>query len=254
MPEAHSPEHAQRSDAAHRMKETMKVEIYADILCPWCYIGKRRLSAALAKIADRDRIQIVWRSYELAPEEGKVPSLTAAEAMVGWWGEQASARIARIRALGEAEGLELNLHRAQPVNTFDAHRLCHLAADHGVADNMTERLLHAYHTEGLNIAEPQILERLGNAAGLDPSDVRTLLGGNDYAQQVRADERRAAEYGVTGVPSLVIDGQSPVSGVQTPEELHQLLNQRLAALDSATPHASPPAKIADDRGDQRPAK
>lgn len=216
----------------------MKVEIYADILCPWCYIGKRRLAAALAKMADLDRIQIVWRSYELAPEEGKVPGLTAAEAMVGWWGEQASARITRIRALGEAEGLELNLHRARPVNTFDAHRLCHLAADYGVADKMMERLFHAYHTEGLNVAESHTLERLGNDAGLDPTDVRTLLGGNDYAAQVRADERRAAERGVTGVPSLVIDGQPPVSGVQTPEELRQLLNKHLAALDSAALHVS----------------
>jgi predicted DsbA family dithiol-disulfide isomerase len=217
----------------------MKIEIYADILCPWCYIGKRRLAAALAKIADRDRIQVVWRSHELAPQEGKIPGLTAAEAMAGWWGEQASTRIMRIRALGVAEGLELNLHRARPVNTFDAHRLCHLAADHGVADTMMERLLHAYHTEGLNVAEPQTLERLGNEAGLNPTGVHTLLRGDDYAEHVRADERRAAERGITGVPSLVIDGQPPVSGVQTPEELHQLLNQRLAALDSAAPATSP---------------
>ncbi|MEU7399569.1 DsbA family oxidoreductase, partial [Streptomyces albogriseolus] len=188
-------------------------------------------AAALTEIADRDRIQIVWRSYELAPEEGKVPGLTAAEAMAGWWGEQASARITRIRALGEAEGLQLNLHRARPVNTFDAHRLCHLAADHGVADKMMERLFHAYHTEGLNVAEPQTLDRLGDEAGLDPADVRTLLGGNDYAEQVRADERGAAERGVTSVPSLVIDGRPPVSGVQAPEKLRLLVDQRLTALD-----------------------
>ncbi|MDI6098906.1 DsbA family oxidoreductase [Actinoplanes sp. NEAU-A12] len=214
----------------------MKVEIYADILCPWCYIGKRRLAAALAEITDRDRSQIVWRSYELAPEEGTVPGLTAAEAMAGWWGEQASARITRIRALGEAEGLQLNLHRARPVNTFDAHRLCHLAADHGVADKMMERLFHGYHTEGLNVAEPQTLERLGDEAGLDPADVRTLLGGNDYAEEVRADERGAAERGVTSVPSLVIDGLPPVSGVQAPEKLRLLVNQRLTASDAAAPH------------------
>lgn len=216
----------------------MKIEVYADILCPWCYIGKRRLAAALAEIAGRDRIQILWRSYELAPEEGRIPGLTAAEAMAGWWGEQASARIARIRALGEAEGLQLNLHRARPVNTFDAHRLSHLAADHGVADRMMERLFHAYHTEGLNVAEPQTLERLGIEAGLDPADIHTLLRGNDYAEQVRADERRAAEHGVTSVPSLVIDGQPPVSGVQTPEELRLLVNRRLTARDSTAPRTS----------------
>lgn len=195
----------------------MKIEIFADVLCPWCYIGKRRLAAALAKIADRDRIQIIWRSYELAPQEGKAPGPTAAAAMADWWGEQASARIGRIRALGAAEGLELNLHLARPVNTFDAHRLCHLASDHGLADDMMERLLHAYHTEGLNVADPETLERLGTEAGLDASDVRALLGDDTYAEHVRADERRAAEQGVTAVPSLVINAQPPISGVQPPK-------------------------------------
>ncbi|GAB3141262.1 protein disulfide isomerase FrnE [Micromonospora sonneratiae] len=207
----------------------MKIEIFADVLCPWCYIGKRRLAAALARIADRDRVQIVWRSYELAPQDGRVPGPTAAEAMAGWWGDQAAARVERIRALGAAEGLELNLHIARPVNTFDAHRLCHLAADHGLADEMMERLLHAYHTEGLNVADPETLEQLGIEAGLAPTDVRDLLGGDDHAERVRADERRAAQLGVTGVPSLVIDGQPPVSGVQSPEELHRLITHRLIA-------------------------
>ncbi|MEJ3749522.1 DsbA family oxidoreductase [Actinomycetes bacterium KLBMP 9797] len=206
----------------------MKVEIYADVLCPWCYIGKRRLAAALAKLADRERVQIVWRSFELAPREGNIPGPTAAEAMTDWWGDQAPARVERIRALGAAEGLELNLHMARPVNTFDAHRLCHLAADHGRADDMMERLLYAYHTEGLNVAEPQTLERLGIETGLGVADVRTLLSGDAYAERVRTDERRATEQGVTGVPSLVIDGQPPISGVQTPDELHRLLSHRLS--------------------------
>ncbi|MDR6318488.1 putative DsbA family dithiol-disulfide isomerase [Actinoplanes couchii] len=190
----------------------------------------------MAQFTGRDRIRILWRSYELAPEESKVPGSTAAEAMARWWGEQASARIANIRALGEAEGLQLNLHRARPVNTFDAHRLCHLAADHGVADEMMEHLFHAYHTEGFDVAEPQTLERLGDEVGLDPAEVRTLLGGNDHAEQVRADERRAAAYGVTSVPSLVIGGRPPVSGVQTPEELRLLVKPHLTATDAALPH------------------
>ncbi|MFI7704017.1 DsbA family protein [Nonomuraea sp. NPDC049480] len=119
----------------------MKVEIYADVLCPWCYIGKRRMSAALEQVTDRENVQIVWRGFELAPEEGRVPGPTAAEAMAGWWGDQAPARIALIQALGAAEGLELNLHLARPVSTFDAHRLCHLAAARGRADQVMERLL-----------------------------------------------------------------------------------------------------------------
>ncbi|GAA0939634.1 DsbA family oxidoreductase [Nonomuraea longicatena] len=202
----------------------MKIEIYADVLCPWCYIGKRRLTAALATHPDRDDIEIVWRAYELAPDEGRTPGPTAAEAMAGWWGEQAPARIARIRSLGAAEGLELNLHLARPVNTFDAHRLIKLAAGQGLGDQMMERLLRAYHTEGLNVADAQVLVRLGGEAGLDGDAVRAVLAGDDYAEQVRADRRHAAAHGVTGVPSLVIDGRPPVSEVQSVADLHRLLS------------------------------
>ncbi|MFI7448603.1 DsbA family protein [Nonomuraea sp. NPDC049714] len=201
----------------------MKLEIYADVLCPWCYIGKRRLTAALAHPAGRTGIEIVWRGYELAPHERRTPGPTAAEAMSGWWGEQAPARIARIRSLGAAEGLELNLHLARPVNTFDAHRLVKLAADRGRADQMMELLLHGYHTEGRNVADAHVLQRLGGAAGLNAGEVRAVLDGDDYADEVRADRRRAAEHGVTGVPSLVIDGRPPVSGVQPVADLQVLL-------------------------------
>src|SRR5687768_16129779 len=111
----------------------MKIEMFADVLCPWCFIGKRRLAAALALTADRDEIEVVWRSYELGPEQGSVPGPTAAEAMVEWWGDQAPVRVARIRAIGAEDGLALNLHLARPVNTFDAHRLIHLGGAHGLA-------------------------------------------------------------------------------------------------------------------------
>ncbi|SCE95617.1 Predicted dithiol-disulfide isomerase, DsbA family [Micromonospora viridifaciens] len=201
----------------------MRVEVYVDVLCPWCYIGKRRLTAALEHVTERDKVQIIWRSFELAPDEGRTPGLTAAEAMTGWWGDQAPTRIARIEALGAAEGLTINLHRARPVNTFDAHRLCHLAADRGRADQMMEQLLRAYHTDGLNVADPQVLQRLGGEAGLADAEVRAVLTGDDYAEDVRADRRRAAEHGVTGVPSLVINGGRPVSAIQLPTQLRQLL-------------------------------
>jgi predicted DsbA family dithiol-disulfide isomerase len=202
----------------------MKLEIYADVLCPWCYIGKRRLTAALATHPDRDSIEIVWRAYELGPEQDGTPGPTAAEAMAGWWGDQAPARIDRIRSQGAAEGLELNLHLARPVSTFDAHRLIKLAADRGLADQTMERLLRAYHTEGLNVADAEVLRQLGGEAGLDGDEVRAVLAGDDYAEQVRADRRRAAAHGVTGVPSLVVDGRPPVSGVQSVADLRTLLS------------------------------
>ncbi|GII94357.1 DsbA family oxidoreductase [Sinosporangium siamense] len=208
----------------------MKLEIYADVLCPWCYIGKRRLTAALAEHTDRDQVEIIWRSFELAPDGSRTPGPTAAEAMTGWWGDQAPARIARIQSLGAAEGLELNLHLARPVNTFDAHRLIKLAADRDRADQMMELLLHGYHTEGLNVADAQVLQRLAGEAGLNGDEVRAVLAGDDYVEQVHTDRRRAAEHGVTGVPNLVIDGRPPVSGVQPVADLQKLLGVRTDQL------------------------
>jgi predicted DsbA family dithiol-disulfide isomerase len=212
----------------------MRVEVYADVLCPWCYIGKRRLTAALEHVTERDKVQIVWRSLELAPDESRTPGITAAQAMAGWWGDQAPARIAKIEALGAAEGVMIDLHRARPVNTFDAHRLCHLAADRGRADQMMEQLLRAYHTDGLNIADPQILRHLGSAAGLADAEVHAVVTGDDYAEDIRADRRRAAEHGVTGVPSLVINGGRPVSAIQPPTQLRRLLESGLT-----TPYKTP---------------
>jgi predicted DsbA family dithiol-disulfide isomerase len=211
----------------------MTVEVFADVLCPWCYIGKRRLAAALA---DQDEVEVVWRSYELAPDEGRTPGPTAAEAMTQWWGERAAARVAHIRAVGAEDGLELNLHLARPVNTFDAHRLIHLAADHDLADEMAERLLRGYHIEGLNVADQDVLARLGAEAGLAAADVRALLAGDTHADSVRADERRAVELGITGVPSLVIDGNPAVSGVQPPAELRRLIRRTAPARSSAPPY------------------
>ncbi|MEU1730147.1 DsbA family oxidoreductase [Streptosporangium sp. NPDC020145] len=207
--------------------QTRTVEVYADVLCPWSYIGKRRLETALAGTEGRERLEIVWRSYELSPEEGRTPGRTAAEAMGDWWGEQGSARVELIHTLGRAEGVDIDLTLARPVNTFDAHRLRHLAADHGLADQVMERLLRAYLCEGGNVSDPEVLERVGVEAGLDAGQVRALLDGDAYAKDVRADERRAKERGVNGVPMLIIDGRPPVSGIQPPADLTRLLQDAL---------------------------
>ncbi len=197
-----------------------RVDVYADVLCPWSFIGKRRLDTVRAGM----RVDVRWRSVELDPRLGRVPGRTAAQEMAdpAWWGDAAAARIADLRALGAAEGLALNLHLARPVNSFDAHRLLQFAAERGRADVMVEHLLVAYHTDGADIADPRVLQRLGERAGLPAAEVMTVLAGNAYATRVRADERDAADRGATSVPSLVIDGGSPISGVQPPEVLRRL--------------------------------
>ncbi|MFI6980940.1 DsbA family protein [Embleya sp. NPDC050154] len=208
----------------------MKVEIYGDVLCPWCFIGKRRVEAAVRGLPEGGPlVGIIWRSRELAPDAGRVPGPTAAEAMVTWWGDRAAERIEHIRAEGRLEGLELNLHLARPVSTFDAHRLVYLAAEHNLADPVVESLFNAYHTEGRNIADPEVLAYLGTTAGLPGSDVRRLLHGDAYTREVRADEARATALGITGVPSVVIDGRSPTSGIQPPARLRALLEEAMPA-------------------------
>lgn len=202
------------------------VDVYVDVLCPWCYIGHRRLQTVLAGMPDRRRPAIGWRALELSPGLSRVPGETAAEQMASgtWWGEGATARIAHIHAIGASEGLELNLHLARPVNSFDAHRLVKLAATCGRADQTMETLLRGYHTEGLNIADHDVLEGIGVAAGLDRTDIRAMLAGSTFEADVRADELLARRHGVASVPSLMVGDRSPVSGVLSTAELRQVLD------------------------------
>ncbi|TYC17764.1 DsbA family oxidoreductase [Actinomadura syzygii] len=209
----------------------MRIDVYADVLCPWCYIGKRRLAAALEGLDGRESIDVRWRAFELGPDLPRVPGQSAAAQMAdpSWWGAEAPSRIDRIRGLGAVEGLNLDLHRARPVNTFDAHRLIQFGYARDLGDATAERLLLAYHSEGADIADHGVLERLGAEAGLDAAEVRAVLAGDAHADDVRADERRAGQLGVTGVPSLVIDGGRPVPGVQGAHVLRQLFADALPA-------------------------
>ncbi|MGP3920362.1 DsbA family oxidoreductase [Nonomuraea sp. 10N515B] len=202
----------------------MQVEVYFDVLCPWCYIGKRRLATALK---GRNDVNVVWRSFELDPDGSPIPGLTAAQVIATYQNNpaRASARVAHIQALGEAEELELNLHQARPVNSFDAHRLIHLAATCGLADAVLEHLLYGYHTMGRNIADPDVLQAFGVEAGLDLAQVGELLTGDAFTAEVRADERRATQRGIRGVPALVIDGAPQVSAIQEPAVLTSLLER-----------------------------
>lgn len=200
----------------------MQVEIFADVICPWCYIGKRRLTAALAGLHDPP--ELVWRSFQLDPDGSTEPGETADVLMAQWWGDQAAQRVRHIKAVGEADDLTLNLHTARPVGTFDAHRVLHLAAEHGRQDQAWERLLRGYHTDGENIADADTLVRLGAEAGLPKDEVHDLLDGDAHAAAVRADGKRAAELGVGGVPSLVVSGGTPFSGVRPVAELRALLS------------------------------
>ncbi|MDD7973035.1 DsbA family oxidoreductase [Roseinatronobacter alkalisoli] len=205
----------------------MSIEVYSDFVCPWCYIGHRRLQNALAALPRGAGKAIIWRSYQLDRDASKVPGPTAAQAMRGWYPDtdEAEARIARIIATGRDEGLDLHLHRALPVNTYDAHRLSHFANNAGLADAMRERLFRAYHTEGLNIADADVLLQLAVEVGFDRIDIRRVLETDGFGGTVRTDIDRGSRQGVSGVPYIVVDDGQPVSVLQQGLPLASILER-----------------------------
>jgi predicted DsbA family dithiol-disulfide isomerase len=210
---------------------TMTVEIWSDVVCPWCYIGKRRFERALAQWEHRDEVEVIWRSFELDPHAPPTTSETVDEMLARKKGmpvSRAAAMREQVTAFAAEEGLEYHLDRAQSGNTFDAHRLIHLAAEHGIGGAAKERLLRAYFTEAQAIGDREALVGLGSELGLDATLVRDALEGDAYADAVRADERRAQLLGISGVPFFVIDNTFGVSGAQAPETFGRALRQAWA--------------------------
>lgn len=210
----------------------MHVEIWSDIACPWCYVGKRRFEAALAGYEHRDEVAVTWRSFELdpdAPAERPHDGATHLAEKYGMTREEALAMHARMTETAAQDGLELRFDRARGGNTFDAHRLIHLAAAHGEQDAMKERIMRAYLTEGELVSDHATLERLALEVGLPGEDVRAVLGGDRYAAEVRDDERTAAQLGIRAVPFFVVDRAIGASGAHPPAQLVELLRQARAA-------------------------
>jgi predicted DsbA family dithiol-disulfide isomerase len=209
----------------------MRIEIWSDVVCPWCYIGKRRFESALAHFEHRDQVEVVWRSFELDPnaprhQEDALDAMLAKKYGVSL--DQARGMIERVTRLAAQEGLEYHLERAQRANTFDAHRLLHLAAAHGRQGELKERLLHAYFTEARPIGDAETLVAIGSEGGLPAGEVSAMLASDDYRAAVRADQRRAAAFGIQGVPFFVIDEQFGVSGAQETDVLLSALEQAWA--------------------------
>jgi len=206
----------------------MLIEVWSDVVCPWCYIGKRNLEAALAGFDHADRVVVEWRSYELdatTPARVELSMDEVLERKYGMTAEQASTANRQMTELAAKVGLEYHLDRVQIGNTFDAHRLIHLAATVGKAGAMKERLLRAYFTEGRAISDPATLADLATDVGLDADRVAEMLSGDEFADEVRGDEARAMELGSTGVPFFVFDERLGIPGAQPPDVLLRLLNR-----------------------------
>lgn len=195
----------------------MKVEIWSDVICPWCYIGKRRFEAALARFDGRERVETIWRSYELDPRAAPHYPGTLIERLAQKYRvslEEAAAMTARVTAVAADVGLHYRLEEARPGNTFHAHRLIHYAATRGLGPPLMERLMHGYFSESLPVGDPEALSGVAVATGLDPEETRAVLAGDAHAAAVRADEGRAAQLGIGGVPHFLFNEELAISGAQ----------------------------------------
>ncbi len=206
----------------------MNVEIWSDIACPWCYVGKRRLEAALAAFEHTDQVTVTWRSFELDPGAPSERPEDAAGHLARKYGrtrEQAEQMHATMTGVAAGEGLEFRFDRLRLGNTFDAHRLVHLAAAHDRQDAMKERLMRGYLSEGELMSDHAALTRLAIEVGLDGDEVRETLATDRFAAEVREDERTASSLGISAVPMFVADRALGASGAQSPEVLLDFLRQ-----------------------------
>ena len=206
----------------------MRVEIWSDVVCPWCYIGKRRFEQALASFPHRDEVEVVWRAFELdpsAPAERTGDYATMLAKKYGVSVDRGQQMIDTMTAAAAEDGLDFRFDRARVGNTFDAHRLLHLAAERGVQGALKERLMHATFTDGEPIGDIETLVRLAADAGLDADEAREALRSSRFADEVRAEEQEAQRFGISGVPFFVVDRTYGVSGAQPADVLRQVLDK-----------------------------
>ena len=206
----------------------MRVEIFSDIACPWCYIGKRRFQKALSEYEHADDVEVVWRSFELDPNAPKHETGLTIDKLVAKYGvdpDEARRMMAGATEQAATVGLEFNLEQAREANTFDAHRLTHLAATVGLQEELFEAFMSAYQVDGEYLGSHETLERLAVQAGLDRDAVRSVLTSDAYADAVRDDQLRARRLGVSGVPFFVFDSTSGISGAQSSDYFLRALEQ-----------------------------
>ena len=204
----------------------MRIDIWSDVVCPWCYVGKRRFERALAEFEHRDDVQVVHRSFQLDPTRPKGQTQKRREMLMAKYrltAAQVQGLDAQMEQTAAAEGLEYHLGDGVTGNTLDAHRLLHLAAERGRQDDALERFYRAYFTEGRSLFDRPSLTALAVEAGLDERDVHGVLDSDAYAAAVATDIREAQTLGANGVPFFVFDNRFGVSGAQASDVFSQVL-------------------------------
>jgi predicted DsbA family dithiol-disulfide isomerase len=213
----------------------MQVEIWSDIVCPWCYLGKRNFEHALEQFGHRDEVDVVYRSFELdpaAPADATTPTVELLATKYRMTPEQAQAAQQQMEQRAAQVGLTFRMSGLRSGNTRNAHRLLQLARERELQPELVERLHRAYFTEQDSVFDRAALARLAGEAGLDPVEVEKVLDSDQYSAEVTADEQTAAALGATGVPFFVIDRRYGISGAQPAEVIGQALSQAWAAAGS----------------------
>ncbi|GAB3316600.1 protein disulfide isomerase FrnE [Hymenobacter humi] len=223
----------------------MKVEIWSDIVCPFCYIGKRRFEEALEKFPHADQVEVVWRSFELTPDYQPVPGRSVYESLAEKKGipvAQAQEMSDYMAGMAKEVGLTYDFDNAVPTNTFLGHQLIHLAAKHGKQGEAKERLMAGYYLQGQNLNDLDTLVKLATEIGLDAEEARTALTNGTYAEAVRYDEYQAQQINVRGVPFFVFEDKYAVSGAQPTELFNEVLDK---VWDETKPAKPAPVMVAD---------
>lgn len=206
----------------------MKVEIWSDIFCPFCYIGKRRFENALSKFKDKEKVEIVFRSFELNKEAPKINNKNIHEVIAGKYGITIDeARNNNYKIINQAKtlGLDYNFDDLVLTNSFDAHRMIHYAKDLGKNEEMTEALFKAYFTDSKNISDFNTLGDLANSIGLNKEEAINFLNSDKYKDEVRKDEALARNYGISSVPTFIFNNKFKVTGAQPEDVFLMALNK-----------------------------
>lgn len=217
----------------------MKVEIWSDVVCPWCYIGKRRFEAALEQFGSKEKVEIEWKSFQLDPTTVTNTEQTTTQYLAKKYGTtipEAEQMVDNVNQVAKSVGLEYDFEHAAIANTFKAHRLIHLAKRYGKQNEMKERLLKAYFTEAQNIDDTAILTKLGVELGLDAEVIKEVLESDTYSEHVNTDIREAQQIGVRGVPFFVFNRKYGISGAQETTAFTQTLEKAFTEWQSEQPN------------------
>ena len=221
------------------MSETIRVDIWSDIACPWCYIGKHRFEAGVAAFAEQHpdvRFEVESHSYELAPDTPLDFAGSEIDFLVKHKGmpvDQVEQMLGQMTEMAAAEGITFDFSRVRHANTQRAHRVLHLAKAEGVQPAVQERLFRAYFAEGEDMSDPEALARIGAEVGLDPDAVRAALDSEEYGAAVQNDITRAQMLGINGVPFFLLEQQYGVSGAQTADAFAGVFAQVLELKQAA---------------------